>query len=187
MKVVVYDASYYAGWVGNTWVAGGRLYRALRKVDLVIPVLFWNQVYSELQRLPDFGITDLQFWCHGYPGGVVINNEAAAHDRIDSRLWKGIAAKIAPTGRVWFRSCSTFARRQGQEFAQNLANTMDRRVVGHTYLTGVFQSGLHGLRPGEDVRWSEMEGVRVRKDNTVELKTSGPFEPNTVTCLHTDF
>lgn len=187
MRVVIYDAGSYAGWAGNAWFAGSRLYRSLRKIDLAIPVLLWGQVHSELQQLPDGCITDLQIWCQGFAGGVVIGRETITCNNVFPAFWHGIARKVDRFGRVWFRSGGTFAGIEGQTFAKRLANTMDRKVVGHTYITRFFQSGLREVRPGLQTTWSVTEGVKARKGNKVELKTSGPFAPSTVTCLHTDF
>ena len=187
MKVAVYDAGHYSGWAGNSWLTGGRLCRALKKFDLVIPVLLWDQVYSELQRLPDGVITDLQIWCHGFAGGVVLGREVISGSNINPPFWHGITRKVSRFGRVWFRSSGTFAGIEGQAFAKKIANTMDRKVVGHTHAISFFQSGLREIRPGLQTTWSVTEGVRARKGNYVELKTSGLFAPSTVTCLHTDF
>jgi hypothetical protein len=187
MKVVIYDASSKAGWVGNSWVLGGRLYRALRKVDIVIPILLWEQVGVELQKFPDYSIKDLQFWSHGHPGGVSINGESVNNNNINPVFWGAISRKLRGDGRVWFRTCATFSGYAGHDFAKKLADTMDRTVVGHTYIIGPFQSGLHAHEPGREPNWSPQEGLEVRKDGSAGIKMSGPFQPNTVTCLHTDF
>ena len=187
MKVVIYDASFGAGWVGNSWVLGGRLYRALRRVDLVIPVLLWDQVLPELRKVPDFSIKDLQFWSHGHQGGVSINGESVNNFNLNPAFWAAVGKKLRADGRVWFRTCATFSGHYGHEFAKKVADTMDRTVVGHTYIIGPFQSGLHVHVPGREPSWSPQEGMEVRKDGSIGIKMSGPFQPYTVTCLHTDF
>ena len=88
-------------------------------------------------------------------------------------------------GLWWWRTCETLGAARGQAFAGALAEFLDARVAGHTFIIGAWQSGLHTLGPGETPRWSPTEGL---KDGDPERPRaaygSSRRAPNTIHCLH---
>lgn len=181
MRVVVYDSSTHAGWVGNTWILGGRIYRAFGSVDVVIPVPDWSTFFSSIHRLS--GITDLQVWTHGAPGIVAIGGVAMDSERFtDHNQLSDISCSMHPHGRFWLRTCSSFAGAPGHELASVLSEELGVKVVGHTYEINFFQSGLHSLYPGQAPYWSVKEGL-----GNDRLLVSHPFARNTITCLNSNF
>ena len=83
---------------------------------------------------------------------------------------------------VWFRTCATFGRQKGKDFASVVAGFFGCRAAGHTYVIGPLQSGLHSLAPGESPAWSVDEGVVAGDDRAAAM--SSWSAPNTITCLH---
>jgi hypothetical protein len=69
-----------------------------------------------------------------------------------------------PDAEVYYRSCSAFQGKTGQEFAQKSATFWRSKVIGHTKLIGLTQPGRHTLSPGERPDWPESEG------ETTEMK-----------------
>ena len=52
-------------------------------------------------------------------------------------------------------------------------------------MIGFHQSGLHGLAPGVRADWSAVEGLAEGAvDAPVRAKSSRPWAPRTITCLH---
>lgn len=67
---------------------------------------------------------------------------------------------ISGTGaEIYYRSCSAFQGRKGQEFAKKSAAFWRSEVIGHTKIIGLTQPGRRSLKPGQEPQWSESEGV----------------------------
>jgi hypothetical protein len=85
---------------------------------------------------------------------------------------------------LWFRTCETFGADRGQRFACALGDRMGVRVAGHTFVIGVWQSGLHALDPGARPSWDPREGlVEGNAARPIRAAPSMPGAPNTITCF----
>lgn len=63
-----------------------------------------------------------------------------------------------PNAQIYYRSCSAFHGKEGQEFAEKSATFWQSRVVGHTKTIGLNQPGKKVLKPGQEPYWPESEG-----------------------------
>ena len=175
----------------HSWFVGGALARAMNHIDLCQGHRVWYRALEWLaETKPEQKITEIQYWGHGSPGRVWMDGEALTTDVFDGPL-KALLAKIksrlTPEAVIWFRTCATFGAERGRAFARRWAQEMGCRVAAHTHNIGLFQSGLHSLRPGQAPGWSAGEGIR---DGTtavpLKMRPSGPFCPNTIPCLAMD-
>ena len=64
-----------------------------------------------------------------------------------------------PGAEVYYRSCSAFQGKAGQEFARASARFWRSKVIGHTKIIGVTQPGRKVIRPGQEPDWPESEGT----------------------------
>jgi hypothetical protein len=74
---------------------------------------------------------------------------------------------------IYYRSCSAFKGKEGQEFAKKSATFWRSKVIGHTKFISVppFQPGRKELNPGEAPYWPESEGeAEMKKDGKVPKK-----------------
>ncbi|NEU10434.1 DUF4157 domain-containing protein [Flavihumibacter sp. R14] len=60
---------------------------------------------------------------------------------------------------IYYRSCSAFQGKEGQEFAEKSAEFWRSHVIGHTKLIGVTQPGQKTLKPGQKPYWDVAEGA----------------------------
>jgi hypothetical protein len=65
-----------------------------------------------------------------------------------------------PDAEIYYRSCSAFQGKKGQEFAKASATFWRSKVIGHTKIIGLTQPGQKTLKPGQEPYWSEEEGER---------------------------
>jgi hypothetical protein len=167
VRILIYDGVHRKGerLLRAAWAVGARLYRVLGWVDAAYGARSWLDALAWLSARGG-SIDEIQFWGHGKWGMVFIDNDIlsvaslrAGHEHHAHLLQ--IAAKLSPRADslVWFRTCETFGARAGQAFAKELSQLLNARVAGHTHVIGLLQSGLHGLSPGEDPHWSELEGI----------------------------
>ena len=56
---------------------------------------------------------------------------------------------MVPDPLWWFRTCEAFGATRGHDFARRFTDFFGGRAAGHTYIIGLWQSGLHSLRAGE--------------------------------------
>ncbi len=191
MRVVLYDRTCVVrrGALTPAWAAGGRLYRALGRIDVVRGVASWDDAlgYLAAQREP---IRELEFWGHGSWGSAKIATEPldatalAPRHRLRAKL-EAVRERLAPAALLWLRTCKSFGAARGLDFAQRLADFFGARVAGHTYIIGFHQSGLRALAPGMRARWSAVEGLAAGTAHAPERALwSMPGEPRTITCLH---
>jgi hypothetical protein len=172
-----------------SWSTGARLYRALGRIDAYHGARSWSDALDWLTTFRrGEAIEEVQLWSHGHWGRALLGDEVLderAFDRghrLRDRIER-LRARMLPPGRslFWFRTCETFGAHAGQRFAERIAGELDACVAGHTYVIGVLQSGLHGLRPGERAHWSEAEGL---KEGTPavpkEAFSSSSTAPNTI-------
>lgn len=197
MRLLIYDAT----WVGRplvqpgltaSWIVGGALYRGLGRLHASYGATSWEDALAWLCSVePARAIDEIQFWGHGTWGRVWIGRDRldvdALVDATHSRHADLVALRArlcGPSALLWFRSCSTFGREAGQRFATTWSRFFRCRVAGHTYVIGPWQSGLHSLAPDESPAWSVREGLPDDVDEPTHARWSGPFEPNTISCLH---
>ena len=177
----------------HAWQAGGPLYRRLRRIDAFAGASSWEEGLSWLATVGDDPsiqpIQEVQFWGHGTFGRAKIADDHLTVDALEEGhrlrpLLDRIAARMAPDGQWWFRTCDTFGGAPGHTFARRWADFMGCAVAGHTYVIGVWQSGLHRLRPGEDPHWSPWEGIRQGTPEAPRAAFgSSPMAPHTIHCL----
>jgi hypothetical protein len=176
----------------RAWQVGRGLYRALGRLDGALGAASWGEALDWLGTYrPEQRIAEVQFWGHGQWGLARLGAEQLDESALDAgyihhaRL-RRIAGRLLPgdQGLWWFRTCETFGTDRGQAFARAWTGFLGCRAAGHTYVIGVWQSGLHSLRPGEAPTWSIDEGLRSDERRLAFALSSRPGAPNTITCLH---
>lgn len=177
MKIVFFDSSKQAGNVGITWKMGAAIFPFLNKADYACGVSSLDELFAKLQSLPDDSIDQIQYWGHGSPGFFIIGDDwvsAKGADKIKDQIQRVLKKQ----GCFWLRTCSSFQGASGKKFAEELANKFDRRVAAHTFLIGLFHSGLVALRPGETPYWQDLEGI-VDTNGKLTTPMSSPSYPRT--------
>jgi len=174
----------------HTWTAGGRLFRALNRIDFCQGFDNWYEAWMWLANVcPEEKISEIRYWGHGGPGRVWMGNESLGPYAPVTSKYKSLISRVqkrlTDDALIWFRTCSTFGADAGRVFAQNWAMNMNCRVAGHTHAIGFLQAGLHSLKPGDEPYWIYDEGI---EQGTAEKpkKMSGSWlsSPNLITCLH---
>jgi hypothetical protein len=176
MRVIVFDRTCVQtrGHLSPVWACGARIYRALGRIDAVRGVASWDEALAWIESLEQ-PIRELQYWGHGKWGCAFVER-----GELD-----GLREKLAPGSLVWFRTCETLGASCGIAFAERLADFLGARVAGHTYVIGFHQSGLHAIDPGSRATWLATEGLEEGDgDAPRRAKSSRPWAPNTITCLH---
>jgi hypothetical protein len=187
LRLMVYDRNSSAGrFLVSSWKCGGKLYRALGRLDAWYGAGTWAEALKWLasHRAPE-PIEEVQFWGHGKWGDARIGTTildaslvSPSHPQHPDLL--AVRTRLIPgSGLWWFRTCSTFGAAKGQAFARAWASFLGCRAAGHTFIIGLHQSGLHSLGPNETPAWPIDEGVA----GEVPL-WSKPWAPNTITCFH---
>lgn len=179
----------------HSWFVGGRLYKRFGAIDTFQGFRQWHRALDWAATVhPEQKIDHIQFWGHGSPGKVWLNNEALSVDAFDGPykdLLKAVRDRLTDDAVIWFRTCSTFGADRGRRFARRWAECMGCRVVAHTHNIGFFHGGLRSLRPGQDPGWPREEGIAEGTAETpLKMKMTGLAwwrYPNTITCLHNEF
>ncbi len=197
MRLMIYDATgvgrpLVQPGLTASWAVGGALYRGLGRLDASYGATSWEDALAWLCSVEPARVVDeVQFWGHGTWGRVWIGRDRLDADAVldpsHSRHADLVALRArlrGPDALVWFRSCETFGREAGHRFAAAWAEFLRCRVAGYTYVIGPWQSGLHSLAPGGAPRWPVREGLPDDVDEPAHARMSGPFEPNTISCLH---
>ena len=174
-----------------SWKIGARLYRQLGRLDLAFGAASWAEALAWLRtveaRRP---IAEIQIWSHGHWGRVLMQGDglttsSLAPSHAHHEALTAIRDRLTgPEALWWFRTCETFGRPEGHDFARAWTRFFACRAAGHTHIIGPWQSGLHSLRAGEEPRWSVTEGVREDVPGGTTAAWSGASAPNTITCLH---
>ncbi|PRP89882.1 hypothetical protein ENSA5_69880 [Enhygromyxa salina] len=184
-----------APWPGLTqsWQVGGLLYSALGRLDGWRGFPDWTRALTWLaEHRADEAIGEVQFWGHGKWGCAKIDGETLGIDSLDREHAHNDALRAirermrgAEQPLWWFRTCETFGADSGRAFARGWTEFFDCRAAGHTYIIGLYQSGLHTLAPGQRPSWSTDEGlVEGTPDDPRQALWSKRREPNTITCFH---
>jgi hypothetical protein len=189
-RLLIYDGTEKAGekLLRTAWATGAKLYRTMGRVDAVFGAQDWASALGWLvSQKGSEPIDEVQFWGHGKWGKVYIANDILSADAMRSgHAHHGLLTDLrerlsGERALVWFRTCETFGARAGQDFAAQLGDFLGARVAGHTFVIGAFQSGLHGLLPGERPHWSPTEGLREgTADDPRDAFDSTPGAPNTL-------
>jgi hypothetical protein len=124
-----------------------------------------DAVGKVLARRPRPGeVRSLQFWGHGWPGGMFVGDEALTPESFDAgHPHRGELERLLPflhpTVRVYFEGCQTFAAADGKRLARAAAAFFGPRTVvsGHTRLLGynLDWGGSVRLRRGEAPAWPD--------------------------------
>lgn len=195
LRLVVFDAAARGPGplpgLAGAWRAGALLYSALGRTHASVPARGVGHALRQITEIePGRPIAELQFWCHGKWGDLRLGSERLdvgsfergsalrpALDAVRARL-------VGADALVWLRTCESFGADAGQRFAQASSDYWGCRVAGHTYVIGVWQSGLHALNPGERITWSSDEGLLEGSPmRPLRARVSTPLEPNTITCF----
>jgi hypothetical protein len=176
--------------LSSAWRAGAILYGRLGRLDADRGVSRWDEALDWIiDHRPGEPIDELQFWGHGKWGSIKVDSvplDAAAlspgHEH--HRRLCAIRERLSPGALWWFRTCETFGGEVGQDFAQRWADFFGCRAAGHTYIIGVWQSGLHSLKPGERPTWSPDEGIEDGSGAAPQKALwSRWWETNTISCF----
>ena len=165
---------------GFSWMVCGQIARQAGRFELGLKAPSWGYAAAMLAIRADMAGKPwdmVQLWSHGVPGHPYMGGDKYTA-REDKEALRMIGNVMNPKGTVWFRSCAVFSGSVGHDFAQRAAGLLGCRVAGHTFNIGPWQSGLHTLAPGDQPKWSTVEGNR---DGTPLW--SAPWEPNTITAL----
>ncbi|RMH00550.1 MAG: DUF4347 domain-containing protein [Deltaproteobacteria bacterium] len=193
-RIVVFDPTCRGRWwhlgLSHAWSAGVRLYRGMGRIDGWVRAENWRTAFAGvLDLLGDAPLFELQVWSHGKWGLVRLGDDVfdrtwlrPAHR--DAGLAAAVFDRLVPGGRIWFRTCETAGAACGQAFVQALADATGVDVYGHTYVIGIYQSGLRRAVPGGRPDWSPWEGLRKGTPAApLEAHPSRPWHPSTVHFL----
>lgn len=177
--------------LSHAWSTGAVLYRRMQRLDATFGARTWGEALAWLAQVePTRRIAEVQFWGHGKWGRAMIDRQSfdASALQPGHALHRDLAAVrerlSGPEALWWFRTCETFGARPGHDWARRLTDFLGCRAAGHTYIIGVWQSGLHSLRPGEAPTWSVEEGLKAgTTEDPKEAYWSRRREPNTIHCL----
>lgn len=190
LDIMFYDSSDWAGeQLRFSWITGGKFYKMFRGVEHHAGFSSWEDALKWLSSLEEGKkINSIQFWGHGTPGRVWINGDflsirSVIPQHSHNSLLHALKARLTKDSVIWFRSCNVFAGSEGHLFATIMSSFFNCKVAGHTYIVGPWQSGLHTITPEQRPSWSKEEGLKNKKDGTVEKLWSTPWAPNTIFCL----
>jgi hypothetical protein len=205
LRVIVYDRTCTGpAWLpglSHAWRAGGVLYDLLGRTDAIFGAASWGEALDWLaDHQPQQRVAEVQYWGHGNwgcarLGGELLDARALQPGHPHHQRLRALAARLLPgdEGLFWFRTCETFGTASGQAFAQAWTRFLGCRTAGHTYVIGLWQSGLHSLGLGETPTWSPAEGLPPKEAPASAAAPSGapaqalrsrPGAPNTITCFH---
>ncbi|MBA3391617.1 MAG: hypothetical protein H0T89_03185 [Deltaproteobacteria bacterium] len=184
---MVFDRTCAA--LSRAWQAGGLLYSALGRLDARQGVSSWPEALTWLSEVrAGQPVEEIQFWGHGDWGSIRVADSKLDVGALEpGHEWNPVLARIrdrmaGSDALWWFRTCETFGRAEGHEFARAWASFFNCRAAGHTYRIAAWQSGLHSLRPGDAPHWSIDEGVPEEPTPRKALWSSCGA-PNTIHCL----
>ena len=192
VRLIVYDRTCVGrvGGLSTAWSGGSRLYRWLGRIDASFGATTWTEALAWIEASSrERPIAEIQFWGHGKWGCALVADDVldARALREDSPLHsplRAIRERLAPNALWWFRTCETFGADRGVDFAKGWTDFLGARAAGHTYVIGVWQSGLHGLAPGHAPDWSPSEGLAEGSAaNPKRARMSLPGEERTITCF----
>lgn len=175
-----------------SWVLGAKLYKATRSVDLVKGVASWAEALEWLNTVnPSEKIEQIQIWGHGWPGRSYIGKEfITLDDVVSGPLSDGFAKlknRLTPDSIIWFRNCAVFCGEPGHKFAEGFSTHMGCVAAAHTYIIGLFQAGLHTIKPGQKAYWPVTEGIEEGPASwPKKIRWSRMWSENSIFCLRSD-
>jgi len=213
LRLVIYDATdigpiavprierapdgtaHGTGGLTRYWRAGGWMHRGLGRAAGAFGATTWDAALAWAAGVAERRgepIAELQAWGHG-GWGFMVMGRGADGDRIDRAALSAssplapaldrLRDALAPGALVWLRCCSAFGTEAGRDFAAAFADRIGRRVAGHTFIIGGWQSGTHSLEPGTAPAWSADEGVEIVGGVRRGARVSTRDAPHTVTFL----
>ena len=174
----------------QSWQLGVTLNRIRGAVDDARGVTTWGEALDWLvERAHEQPIAEVQYWGHGKWGCAYVDSE-----RLDASALKeghphharlqALRERMGPEGAWWFRTCETFGADAGHDFAQRWSEFFGGPTLGHTFIIGPWQSGLHVLGPHDEPGWSMTEGLaQGDPENPTRALWSSPTAPRTINCL----
>lgn len=181
MRVTIYDKNPGPGFgqwfLKTSWLVGCWLQKIFRQVDAYYGAESWDAAVSWLEAQPE-KFTSIQYWGHGSPGTVWLADKSIPYGALLT-----IKNKLTSSTIIWFRCCSVFQGKRGFEFAKTLADSMNCTIAAHTYVVGLWQSGLHTHQPCTNISWTLEEGTTLKNKWWPEYLR--PWLPNTIFCLAT--
>lgn len=192
-RVVVYDPTCRGRGplpgLSHAWAAGVRLYHGWGRIDRWIAARTWDEALAALTADGAPELSEVQVWSHGKWGLARLGDDVfdaswLLRDHPQRARVDALARRLRPGGRWWFRTCETAGADAGATFMAALADRLGVRVIGHTHVIGVWQSGLHGVEPGARADWSPWEGLAEgTPEAPVRAHPSRPWCPSTVHFL----
>ena len=183
MRVTVFDANPGRGlgqaFLKTSWLVGCWLQKLLGLVDDYYGASSWDDALAWLVGRPE-PISAVQYWGHGSPGTVWLAGKTMPITALST-----LKPKLKDhTASVWFRCCNVFQGTRGHAFAKQALAALNCRVVAHTYIVGLWQSGGHSVMPLNPVpNWSLEEGTKLKNPWWPDYLR--PWLPNTVFCMTT--
>lgn len=195
LRLMLFDRTCRGGraspGLSHAWWAGGHLYRGLRRFHAWQGVSTWEEGLRWLAEVhPGREVAEIQYWGHGKWGELFVAREglSAAALRPGHRLHRHLEAireRLAPDPLWWLRTCEAFGAGPGQDFARRFTDFFGGRAAGHTFIIGLWQSGLHCLRAGEAPTWPVTEGLAQGTPERPEAALwSARRHPNTIHFLN---
>ena len=192
LRLLVYDATCTGGrlpvGLTHSWIAGQYLYAGLGRFDGARGVRSWAEALEWLGSF-DRPIGQVQYWGHGKWGRVLVDRDVldasalVPGHALHPALVK-VRERLTDDALWWFRTCDAFGARVGHDFAERWTDFMGCDAAGHTFIIGVWQSGLHRLSAGVRPHWDVAEGIR---EGTPEVPVRSTWSrlraPNTISCL----
>jgi len=176
MKVTIYDKNPGPGFMQwclkTSWLLGCVFQKLIGVVDAYHGVASWAEAKTWLKSRGE-PVTVLQYWGHGSPGTVWL-----AGNPIPTAEWLSLKPLLIPESLVWLRICSAFQGRVGQVFAKQMADGLGCTIGAHTYIIGLFQGGLHTMKPNSMPSWDAAEGTEVKWRPDFQ-----PWLPHSILCL----
>ena len=174
-RIIIYDRTQ--GWLTLSWVLGAVIAKLLGRVDRVVGVSNWDEFFDACRAMPK--LARIEYWGHGHRGGVTCGAVQMNHGsaQLSSRLLE-LTKFVDSNTLLWWRTCSSFAGKEGHQFALQCSLGLGCRVAGHTFTIWVWQAGLRILKPNETPLWSPEEGISEGKN-----RWSWPWSPASIFCL----
>lgn len=171
-KLLIYDSSDKT-FVGLTWKIGALLARFY--FDKIISAESWSDFELKIKSL-DSKYDEVQFWGHGSPGFIYINNYSSK-----KAGWETLRDILNNHAVVWLRVCSFAAGELGKRYMENTSDLLAAKLISNSYSIGQWgcQSGLRAISPGETALWPDLEGFNPNGSYT----NSAPWKTNTVSAL----
>lgn len=180
---------WYQSLLTASWQVGARLYSALGRFDAFFGVSSWQEAFDWLARHDSQEpIREVQYWGHGNWGSARVSGELLSMETIPHHAdaLRALADRMGPESLFWFRTCETFGRAVGHDFARAWSDRLGCRVAGHTYVIHLAQSGLHSLALGSSPTWSTDEGLPSSAERPRHALSSRFGYPNTISCFRGD-